>query len=129
MFILERNNILVLLATGMFIVKSHTYPCIVGNRHVHSEKSHISLYCKQQAHVHSEKSHISLYCKQQAHVHSEKSHIFLYCKQQACSYWIDFSVKINGENNSENTIFIFTVCKKRAFMNSLLKVLAKKFKM
>ena len=24
----------------------------------------------------------------------------------------DFSVKINGENNSEITIFIFTVCKK-----------------
>ena len=41
----------------------------------------------------------------------------------------DFSVKINSENNSENTIFIFTVCKKQFFMNSRLKVLPKRFKM
>ena len=49
----------------------------------------------------------------------------------------DFSVKINSENNSENTIFIFTVCKKRffffffffLFMNFRLKVLPKRFKM
>ena len=27
----------------------------------------------------------------------------------------DFSVKIQSENNSENTIFIFTVCKIRTF--------------
>ena len=26
-----------------------------------------------------------------------------------------FSVKINGENNSEVTIFIFTACEKRSF--------------
>ena len=42
----------------------------------------------------------------------------------------DVSVKINGENNSEITIFIFTVCKKNGvFMNSRLKVLPKRFKM
>ena len=41
----------------------------------------------------------------------------------------DFSVKINGENNSEITIFIFTVCKKRSFYEFWLKVLPKRFKM
>ena len=34
-----------------------------------------------------------------------------------------------NENNSESTIFIFTVCKKGLFMNSKLKVLPKRFKM
>ena len=38
----------------------------------------------------------------------------------------DFSVKINSENNSENTIFIFTVCKKRAFYEFSDKSLAQK---
>ena len=37
--------------------------------------------------------------------------------------------QINGENNSEITIFIFTVCKNGVFMNSRLKVLPKRFKM
>ena len=41
----------------------------------------------------------------------------------------DFSVKINGENNSGITNFIFTVCKNGVFMNSQLKVLPKRFKM
>ena len=40
----------------------------------------------------------------------------------------DFSVKINGENNSEITIFIFTVCKKkkRSFYEFSAKSLAQK---
>ena len=38
----------------------------------------------------------------------------------------DFSMKINGENNSEITIFIFTVCKKRSFDELLAKSLAQK---
>ena len=38
----------------------------------------------------------------------------------------DFSVKINGENNSEITIFIFTVCKKRSFYEFSTKNLAQK---
>ena len=38
----------------------------------------------------------------------------------------DFSVKINGENNSEITIFIFTVCKKRSFYEFSTKSLAQK---
>ena len=40
----------------------------------------------------------------------------------------DFSVKINGENNSEITIFIFTVCKKtnRRFYDFSAKSLAQK---
>ena len=41
----------------------------------------------------------------------------------------DFSVKINGENNSENTIFIFTICKKRSFYEFSAKRLTQKFKM
>ena len=41
----------------------------------------------------------------------------------------NFSVKINGENNSEITIFIFTDVKNGGFMNSRLKVLPKRFKM
>ena len=40
----------------------------------------------------------------------------------------DFSVKMNGENNSEITIFIFIV-ENGVFMNSRLKVLSKRFKM
>ena len=38
----------------------------------------------------------------------------------------DFSVKINGENNSEITIFIFTVCKKTEFLEFSAKSLAQK---
>ena len=38
----------------------------------------------------------------------------------------DFSVKINGENNSEITIFIFTGCKKRRFYEFSAKSLAQK---
>ena len=38
----------------------------------------------------------------------------------------DFSVKINGENNSEITIFIFTVCKKRRFDEFSAKGVAQK---
>ena len=38
----------------------------------------------------------------------------------------DFSVKINGENNSEIMIFIFTVCKKRSFYEFSAKSLAQK---
>ena len=38
----------------------------------------------------------------------------------------DFSVKINGENNSEITIFIFTACKKRRFYEFSAKSLAQK---
>ena len=38
----------------------------------------------------------------------------------------DFSVKINGENNSEITIFIFTVCKKRSFYEFSAKSRAQK---
>ena len=38
----------------------------------------------------------------------------------------DFSVKINGENNSEIAIFIFTVCKKRSFYEFSAKGLAQK---
>ena len=38
----------------------------------------------------------------------------------------DFSVKINGENSSEITIFIFTVCKKRKFYEFSAKSLAQK---
>ena len=41
----------------------------------------------------------------------------------------DFSVNINGENNSEITIFIFTVYKNGIFMNFRLKVLPKRYKM
>ena len=41
----------------------------------------------------------------------------------------DFSVKINGESNSEITIFIFTDCKNGVYMNSRLKVLPRRFKM
>ena len=37
-------------------------------------------------------------------------------------------MKINGENNSENTIFIFTVCKKRASYEFSSKSLAQKVK-
>ena len=37
--------------------------------------------------------------------------------------------KINNENNSENTIFIFTVRKNGLFVNLRLKVLPKRFKM
>ena len=51
---------------------------------------------------------------------------FLICFPMKCT---DFSVKINSENNSENTIFIFTVCKNGLFMNPWLKVLPKSFKM
>ena len=41
-----------------------------------------------------------------------------------------FSVKTNGKNDSEITIFIFTVCKKTGvFKNSRIKVLPKGFKM
>ena len=40
----------------------------------------------------------------------------------------DFSVKMNGENNNEITIFIFTVCKK-SFYEFSAKSLAQKFKM
>ena len=35
-------------------------------------------------------------------------------------------MKINSENNSEITIFIFTVCKKRSFYEFLAKSLAQK---
>ena len=38
----------------------------------------------------------------------------------------DFSVKINGKNKSENTIFIFTACKKRSFYEFSPKNLAQK---
>ena len=38
----------------------------------------------------------------------------------------DFSVKINSENNSKNTIFIFTVCKNRDFYEFPAKSLARK---
>ena len=38
----------------------------------------------------------------------------------------NFSVKINSENNSENTIFIFTVCKKHFFYEFSAKSLAQK---
>ena len=38
----------------------------------------------------------------------------------------DFSVKINGENNSEITIFNFTVCKKQSFYEFLAKSPAQK---
>ena len=38
----------------------------------------------------------------------------------------DSSVKINGENNSEITIFNFTVCKKRSFYEFSAKSLAQK---
>ena len=38
----------------------------------------------------------------------------------------DFSVKINGENNSEITIFIFTVFKKLSFYEFSAKSLAQK---
>ena len=38
----------------------------------------------------------------------------------------DFSVKINGKNNSEITIFIFTVCKKRSFYEFSAESLAQK---
>ena len=40
--------------------------------------------------------------------------------------YTDFSVKINGENYSEITIFIFTVCKKRSFYEFSVKSLAQK---
>ena len=38
----------------------------------------------------------------------------------------DFSVKINGENYSKITTFIFTVCKKRRCYEFLAKSLAQK---
>ena len=38
----------------------------------------------------------------------------------------DFLVKINGENNSEVTTFIITVCKKRSFYEFSAKSLAPK---
>ena len=38
----------------------------------------------------------------------------------------DFSVKINGKNNSEITIYIFTVCKKRSFYEFSAESLAQK---
>ena len=39
----------------------------------------------------------------------------------------NFSVKLKGENNSEITIFIFTVCKKRSFYEFSAKSHAQKF--
>ena len=46
---------------------------------------------------------------------------FLICFPMKCR---DFSVKINSEKNSENMIFIFSVC--RAFYESSAKSLAQK---
>ena len=40
--------------------------------------------------------------------------------------YIDFTVKINGENNNEITILIFTVCKKWSFYEFSAKSLAQK---
>ena len=40
--------------------------------------------------------------------------------------YTDFSVKINGENNSEIMIFIFIVCKKQSFYEFSAKSLAQK---
>ena len=49
--------------------------------------------------------------------------VFLICFQMN---YRDFSVKINGENNSEITVFIFTVCKKQSFYEVSAKSLAQK---
>ena len=38
----------------------------------------------------------------------------------------DFSVKINGKNNSEITICIFTVYKKRSFYEFSAKIISQK---
>ena len=50
---------------------------------------------------------------------------FLYAFRWITEYR-DFSVKINGENNSEITIFIFTVCKNRSFYEFSARSLAQK---
>ena len=46
-----------------------------------------------------------------------------------CKEILGFLSENNSEKNSENTVFIFTVCKKGLFMNSRLTVLPKRFRM